>query len=89
MTKRNCHTFIYSYFNLKMARAGFSPRFPLRPLCLTPPDSSGRLREAPGQACRNYRPKPAPTAPPSPDDGLRQIPLSRGQFALVDAADYE
>ena len=89
MTPRNCHTCIYSYFNLKMAWAGFSPGFPLRPLCANHPDSSGRLHETSGKPCRNYRPKPAPTAQPSPDDGFRQIPLTRGQFAIVDAADYE
>ena len=89
MTPRNCHTCIYSYYSLEMARAGFSPGFPMNPLCANHPDSPGQLREAPGKPCRNYRPKPAASTPPSPGDGLRQIPLSRGRFAIVDATDYE
>lgn len=40
-----------------------------------------------GGVCRNYRAKPAN---PDPADGtVRQIPLGGGQYAYVDAADYE
>ncbi len=89
MTPRNCHTCIYAYFNFKMLCAGFSSGFPQRPLCANHPDAPGRLREAPGVPCRNYRPKPAPATGPEQGDDVRRIPLSRGRFALVDAADYE
>ena len=89
MTPRRCHTCIYSYFNFQMACAGFSPGFPMHPLCANHPDSPGQLRPAPGQPCRNYRPKPAPAAPASPGEDIRQIPLTGGKFAIVDAADYE
>jgi hypothetical protein len=89
MTPQNCRTCIYSYFNLAMAGAGFSPGFPLRPLCANHPESPGQLREAPITRCRNYRPKPAPARAPVPAGEIRQIPLTRGKFALVDAADYE
>lgn len=33
--------------------------------------------------------KPRPEAPPSPDNQSRYIALTRGQFALVDATDFE
>ncbi len=89
MTPRNCHTCIYSYYDFKMACASFSPNFPQRPLCANHPDSSGRLCETPVKPCRNYQPKPAPAAPSGPLDDIRHIPLSRGRFAIVDAADYE
>jgi hypothetical protein len=45
------------------------------------------LREVPGTPCRNYKPKPA--EPDESDDTVRRIPLSNGQFVIVDAADYE
>jgi hypothetical protein len=89
MTPRNCHNCSYSYFDFKMLCAGFSPGFPHRPLCANHPDSPGRLREAPGAPCRNYHPKPARDASSGPGQAIRHIPLSRGRFAIVDAADYE
>jgi hypothetical protein len=89
MTQRNCRTCIYSYFNAHMAWSSFSPGFPLRPLCANHPDSPGQLREASGKPCRNYHPKPAPAAQANPHEDIRQIPLSRGRFTIVDAADYE
>lgn len=90
MTPQDCRTCIYSYFNLHMAITSFSPNLPLRPLCANHPDSPGQLREAPCTPCRNYRPRP-PAAPAVSALGadVRQIPLTRGKFALVDAADYE
>jgi hypothetical protein len=60
---------------------------PLVPRCANHPQWPGQLREVPGTPCRNYRPKP-----PQPDesaDTVRRIPLSNGQFVIVDAADYE
>jgi hypothetical protein len=71
-------------------------------LCTNHPDSAGELREVlPIGTCRNFKPKawkPAcakraklqanPTTGES-DPNVRRIPLGRGLFALVDAADYE
>jgi len=44
------------------------------------------------ETCRNFRAKPGagriePPVPPS--DDVRYIPLTKGKFAIVDAADYE
>ena len=60
---------------------------PLVPRCANHPQWPGQLREVPGTPCRNYQPKPPP--PDESDDTVRRIPLSNGQFVLVDAADYE
>ncbi len=89
MTPRNCRTCIYSYFSFEMACASFSPNFPQKPLCANHPDAPGQLRPAPREPCRNYRPKPAPTALATAGEEIRQIPLTRGKFAIVDAADFE
>jgi hypothetical protein len=57
---------------------------PLVPRCANHPQWPGQLHDVPGTPCRNYQPKPA-----EPDDTVRRIPLSNGQFVIVDAADYE
>ncbi len=48
---------------------------------------------APNCTCRNFRvrrDKPVWTTPPQPpSDDIRYIPLTRGYFAIVDAADYD
>jgi hypothetical protein len=87
MTERNCHTCIYSYRSPSMLLTGFSPGFPVGPICINHPDGSGQLREARGGPCRNYRPRPEIMT--APNEEVRQIPLTRGKFAIVDAADYE
>jgi hypothetical protein len=57
---------------------------PLLPMCANHPQWPGELREVPGTPCRNYQPQP-----PEPGGDVRRIPLSNGQFVIVDAADYE
>jgi hypothetical protein len=42
------------------------------------------MHDVPGVPCRNYRVKS-----PEPPDDVRRIALGRGQYAYVDAADYE
>jgi hypothetical protein len=54
----------------------------------------GELRGvAPGSVCRNFRLRHAPAVrsdPPGPSDGrFFYIPLTQGQYAIVDAEDYE
>jgi len=57
---------------------------PLVPRCANHSRWPGQLREVPGTPCRNFRPKPA-----EPAGDIKRIPLGRGQYAYVDAADYE
>jgi hypothetical protein len=71
-------------------------------LCTNRPDCPGELSEVlPIATCRNFKPKswqpcrakaakkrPGPTAAAC-DDEVKRIPLGRGLFALVDAADYK
>jgi len=57
---------------------------PLVPQCANHPQWPGELHDVPGVPCRNYQPKP-----PEPKGDIRRIPLNDGQFAIVDAADYE
>jgi len=87
MTDRWCANCIYAYWSQNMKRNyGRDNPFPVGPVCSNHPESPGRLREvAPGGICRNYRPRPA--APP--EETVRRIMMSGGQFVLVDAADYE
>jgi hypothetical protein len=71
-------------------------------LCMNYPDHPGELAEVrPIGTCRNFRikrwtrrrPQPARSLPgPSPDESdpqVRRIPVGKGYFAIVDAADYE
>ncbi len=88
MTKRCCANCIYSSCSLHMKLGGFLSGFGVRPLCANHPDTPGQLRHVlPGGLCRNYRPKPA--AATQPEGPVRRIPLSNGEYALVDAADFE
>jgi hypothetical protein len=86
--KRGCFNCVYYYYSLKMRVAAFAPGFPALPLCSNHPDAPGELREVfPSGICRNYHPKPP--APAQTQETVRRIPLTLGQYALVDAADYE
>jgi len=59
----------------------------LVPQCANHPQWPGQLHDVPGTPCRNYLPKPP--EPDASDDTVRRIPLGDGQFAIVDAADYD
>ncbi len=63
------------------------------PICANTPSAPGEIvRIDPAGKCPNYCRKPQPVirgVPPQPtDDGIRYIPLTRGKYAMVDAADY-
>ncbi len=71
-------------------------------LCANHPACPGELHEVlPVETCRNFKPKRwgrictnppkrCASAPPSESDpDIRRIPVGKGLFALVDAADYE
>lgn len=62
--------------------------------CVNHVESPGRLHPVVGGgSCRNFRPRrrtPVRIEPPEPpSDEIRYIALTRGKFAIVDAADYE
>ncbi len=57
---------------------------PLVPRCANHPQWPGELHDVSGIPCRNYQPKP-----PEPKGNVRRIPVGDGQFAIVDAADYD
>lgn len=64
------------------------------PVCADHPDSPGRPREVhPAEGCPNFRAAPKPAVrvkPPRPERATdRYIPLTRGLWAIVDAADFE
>jgi len=63
-------------------------------ICVNHSQSPGVLREvAPAGTCRNFRPRREPpvrpTPPATPNGEIAFIPLTKGLFAIVDAADYE
>ncbi len=58
----------------------------LVPKCANHPGPAGSTA-SPARPCRNYQPKPA--EPDQPDGPVRRIPLSNGEYALVDKADYD
>jgi hypothetical protein len=63
-------------------------------MCFNSTAAPGQLRQvARGGVCRNFRARREPavwTEPPEPpNDAVRYIPLTRGQYAIVDAADFE
>jgi hypothetical protein len=63
-------------------------------VCINTPRSKGELSvTTPTGTCRSFRAKRARsrrTVPPEPpDESVRYVPLTKGKFAIVDAADYE
>ncbi len=80
-----CDNCVYSVCDPQLWRRLMWTGEPILPRCANHPWWPGQLREIPGVACRNYRPKPVL---PEGDD-IRLIPLGDGHYAYVDAADYE
>ncbi len=91
---RSCHTCAYAH---RVANHCMIPPlgscFPSL-ICGNCSECPGHLREVTvSDPCPNYRrkrQKPVWTAVPDPaDDEVRYIPLTKGLFAVVDAADYD
>jgi len=96
MAKRTCHDCVYSGRPpLTRCMRDFSTGWAGLLMCVNHPDSPGELRDvAPTTAaCRNFRARHVPpvrgTPPEPPNDQVRYIGLTKGMYAMVDAADYE
>ncbi len=93
-SKRDCQHCVYGGC-LRDGRAG-CPLAELAGvlLCVNRPESPGRpVLVDPGGSCPNFRARREPavwtTPPEPPSDEIRHIPLTKGLYAIVDAADYE
>ena len=94
MEQRTCYDCAYCVWDRSVWLRTLWSGFPLRPLCANHPQRRGKLSETPlSGPCRNFRPKRTPPLriepPEPPNDEVAYIPLTRGLFAIVDAADYE
>jgi len=88
MVKPSCHTCVFAYWDRALWMRTLGLGWPCRPACANHPDTPGLMRELPpGNVCHNYRAKPA--TPDLKDGTVKQIPLTGGLYAYVDAADYE
>jgi len=84
MGTQSCHNCRYARFDaLEWLHNAFFD-LPLVPKCANHPLFPGVLQAVPGVPCENYCPKPAEA-----QDSIRRIPLGEGQYAIVDACDYE
>jgi len=87
--RRGCHECIFYVSNLMLWMRTLLSGFPVLGMCANHSDTPGQWREAPGQPCRNFRPKPCRVEPPEPpNEKIRYIPLTRGLHAIVDTDDY-
>jgi hypothetical protein len=81
----NCFNCVYSQWDRGQAMWNLANCVPTRPTCANHPDLLGRSRPIPfGAICVNFR---ARTGVPGGD--VKQIPLSDGYYAYVDAKDHE
>ena len=84
MAARACYDCVYVRVDPDAWLRQLAAGEPLVPQCANHPQWPGQLREVPGRPCGNFRSKFG-----EPQSGVKRIPLSDGQYALVDAADYE
>ncbi|MBN1359222.1 MAG: HNH endonuclease [Sedimentisphaerales bacterium] len=95
MSKRCCYRCVYATYSsgclwVCNAPMGWASHL----ICVNHVDCPGQPREIlPTSVCRNFRARREPpvwTKPPEPpDESIRYIALTQGQFAIVSAADYE
>jgi len=84
MAQRTCLNCVYACWDPEAWLRCLATGEPLVPRCANHPRWPGEVHDVPGVPCRNYQPRL-----PEPVGDLRRIPLSKGQYALVDAADYD
>jgi hypothetical protein len=94
MAKGKCCQCIYSGCEPTLWVKHRKLAWPATRTCVNHPDAPGEMVQVmPRESCRNFRQRPAGpmrlTPPSPPGEGLRYIALTKGKFAIVDAADYE
>jgi hypothetical protein len=94
MKQRICSQCAYGVYEPTIWMQMFARGWPGLLMCANSAEAPGRLRTVhPTGACRNFvvRRDPSYRLPPvePPTGDIRFIPLTRGYFAIVDAADYE
>ncbi|MBN1359208.1 MAG: HNH endonuclease [Sedimentisphaerales bacterium] len=94
MSERTCHDCVYSNWNPVACLRGLETGRLACLTCVNHVEAPGRIRDVcSGRPCRNFRGRRRPPVriepPRPPSDDVRYIALTRGKFAIVDAADYE
>ena len=96
MAKRTCWDCVYAGRPSAIrCMRDLSAGWPSLLMCVNHPDAPGEVRDvAPNAAtCRNFCARRLPpergTPPEPPNDQVRYIALTKGKYAIVDAADYE
>jgi hypothetical protein len=84
MAGRSCLNCVYMCCDPDAWLRSLAAGEPLVARCANHPQWPGQLREVPGTACPNYRPKAA-----EPEGDVKRIPVGHGLYVYVDAADYE
>ncbi len=93
MEKRSCCDCIYAIWSMGTWLQCLASCWPPRPSCANHPDTPGRLRPIPTTGpCRNFQPRREAIVrvepPPPATDAVCHIPLTKGKYAIVDAADF-
>lgn len=84
-TIRCCYNCVFAYLDREHTLECYSAGLLNWPACANHPESFGRMCRTPDRGiCANYRPRPG-----TPQGDVRMIPLGRGYYTYVDAADYE
>jgi hypothetical protein len=91
---KNCHNCANSHFNSGLLLRTMTCGIPCGLSCASCADSPGVLQDVTWRSpCANFREKRPPQIPrvpkELPDDSIRFVPLSKGLYATVDAADYD
>ncbi|UCD52669.1 MAG: HNH endonuclease [Phycisphaerales bacterium] len=91
---RTCHDCAYVIWDAGLWLRTLATGWPIQPICGNHADTPGQMREIWTRGvCANFRAKWQPAVrldpPKPPSDEVRYIALTKGKFAIVDAADFE